>query len=255
LIQLNVADQGRNIKLVLQYDGTGLCGWQRQKNQPTIQEHLETALSRLCDEPITITGAGRTDAGVHALGQAANFYTTAPRTLDEIISGGNALLPNQIAILSAEPVPHDFHARYSAASKVYYYDLFLGPVRPVLRRNFVWHVGPHLDMDAMNQALKALLGEHDFASFQSTGTEVKTTVRTMLRADMDCLEDDIVRITFEANGFLRHMVRALVGTLVEIGRGKLNSDQMTDILASQDRDQAGPTAPPQGLFLKQVIYP
>jgi tRNA pseudouridine38-40 synthase len=250
-----MADQDRNIKLVLQYDGIGLCGWQRQKNQPTIQEHLETALSRLCDQPITVTGAGRTDAGVHALGQAANFYTKAPRTLDEIVSGGNALLPNQIAILSAEPVAHDFHARYSAVSKVYFYDLFLGPVRPALRRNFVWHVGLGLDLDAMRRALPMVLGEHDFAAFQSTGTDVKTTVRIMLRADMDQLDSDIVRITFEANGFLRHMVRALVGTLVGIGRGKLSSDQMADILASRDRDRAGPTAPPQGLFLKQVIYP
>ena len=250
-----MADQGRNIKLILQYDGTGLCGWQRQKGQPTVQEHLEAALSRLCNQPITVTGAGRTDAGVHALGQAANFFTQAPRTLDEIISGGNALLPDQIAIQSAEIVPPDFHARYSAQGKIYYYDLFTGPIRPALFRHYVWHVGPGLDLDSMAQALTALLGEHDFAAFQSTGTEVKTSVRTMVRTDMKKLDDGRIRITFEANGFLRHMVRALVGTLVDIGRGRLNGPQMAHILASRDRDQAGPTAPPQGLFLQQVIYP
>ena len=250
-----MTDQGRNIKLVLQYDGAGLCGWQRQKGQPTVQEHLETALFRLCDEPITVTGAGRTDAGVHALGQAANFFTKSPRTLDEIISGGNALLPDQIAIQSADIVPPDFHARFSSLGKIYFYDLFTGPIRPTLVRHFVWHVGPGLDLDSMAHALTALLGEHDFAAFQSTGTEVKTSVRIMQRAELDRLDDGRVRITFEANGFLRHMVRALVGTLVEIGRGKLAGSQMADILASRDRDQAGPTAPPQGLFLQQVIYP
>ena len=244
----------KNIRLVLEYDGTGLAGWQRQPNRPTIQGLVEEALSRVLDRPATLHGAGRTDAGVHARGQTANFRTDSPRTLEEIVRGGNALLPAQIALLSAVEVPLDFHARYSAKSKVYDYDLLLTPVKTALQARYVWPQPPGLDLEAMSRALGLLLGRHDFSSFQSTGTEVKTAVRDMLAAELTEGPGGLVRISLEADGFLRHMVRAVVGTLVLVGRGRIGLDDFEAILLARDRSRAGPTAPPQGLFLRAVKY-
>ncbi|MEW6265209.1 MAG: tRNA pseudouridine(38-40) synthase TruA [Thermodesulfobacteriota bacterium] len=244
----------RNIKLVLEYDGTGLAGWQRQKDKPTVQGCLEAALARLTGHPVTVIGAGRTDAGVHARGQAANFKTTSPRTTAEIIGGGNALLPPAIAILSAVEVPLSFHARYDAKSKVYDYDLFLSPIRPALRRFRVWRQPPGLDLGAMRTALTGLVGRHDFAGFQSTGSKVKQTVRQVLAADLSAHPDGLVRISLEADGFLRHMVRAIVGTLVLVGRGRITPAGFREILEAGDRALAGPTAPAQGLCLREVKY-
>ena len=246
--------RSRNIKLVLEYDGTGLAGWQRQKDRPTIQGHLEEALSRLTGEAVTVHGAGRTDAGVHALGQAAHFKTLSPRTVEEILRGGNALLPDRIAIRSALEVPPDFHARYSAKSKQYAYDLFVGPVRPALRRHFVWHLRNALNVEAMAEALGRLKGKHDFAAFQSTGSDVQTTVRRMLRAEITEPREHYVRVSLEADGFLRHMVRAIVGTLVLVGQGEMSPDGFEDILHWGERSRAGPTAPARGLCLREVRY-
>jgi tRNA pseudouridine38-40 synthase len=244
----------RNIKLVLEYDGTGLAGWQRQADRPTIQSHLENALSRLLNEPIRTLGAGRTDAGVHALGQVANFTTSSARSLETIVRGGNALLPAQISIRSAQEVFSGFNARYNALWKTYDYDLSILPYRPALNRFRVWHLGPGLDLQAMEAALTILAGVHDFAAFQSTGTAVQTTIRHMRSTELTSPEPGMIRISLTANGFLRHQVRAIAGTMEMVGRGRMTPKDVQAILASRDRGQAGPTAPAQGLCLREVVY-
>lgn len=244
----------RNIKIVIEYDGAGLAGWQRQADQPTVQGHLESAMARLTGETVSVQGAGRTDAGVHARGQCAHFRTTSDRTPAEIIRGGNALLPGRIAILSAEEVPLDFHARFSAKSKIYDYLLDLSPTPRPLRRRYAWHTTPHLDLTEMERALSRLRGEHDFAAFQSTGSPVKTSIRHMMAVHLQDEKDDLVRLTFQADGFLRHMVRALVGTLVLVGRKRICPDEFEKILESGQRKLAGPTAPAHGLYLVAVQY-
>ncbi|MFH1090799.1 MAG: tRNA pseudouridine(38-40) synthase TruA [Pseudomonadota bacterium] len=244
----------RNIKLVLEYDGANLAGWQRQPDRETVQGLLEDALYRIIGEKITVIGAGRTDAGVHARGQTANFKTSGGRSLEEILNGANALLPPEIAVLSASEAPLDFHARYSARSKVYDYDIFVSPVRPALKRHYVWHISRPLDLEAMARALKSLLGEHDFAGFQSVGTKVSSTVRRMIRAEVIVLPGGLVRITMEADGFLRHMVRAIVGTLVLVGQGRMSQLEFEGILQAKNRSLAGATAPASGLCLREVLY-
>jgi len=247
-------DHRRNIKLILEYDGTGLAGWQRQKDQPTVQGYLEAALSRLTGQPVKVIGAGRTDAGVHALGQTAHFRTSSRLSPAAIQRGGNALLPGQIVILSAEEAPPEFHARCSALSKIYDYRLLLSPVRPALKRLFVWHLSRPLDLEAMRAALDRLVGRHDFAGFQSTGSSVRSTVRQVLAASLARKADGLVTISLEADGFLRHMVRSIVGTLVEVGADRMTPDDLADILKDKDRARAGPTAPAHGLCLKAVKY-
>ena len=244
----------RNLKLVIEYDGTGLAGWQRQADRPTVQGLLETALARLTGETITVFGAGRTDAGVHARGQAASLRTASRLSLEEIRRGLNALVPDQIAVLSVEEVPLDFHARYSARTKVYDYDLMVSAVRPALERRFLWHQRPGLDVEAMARALPVIVGRHDFAGFQSSGSSVQTTVREVIAARLETRPDGLVRISIEADGFLRHMVRAIVGTLVEVGRGRMTPEAFADLLSIRDRSRAGPTAPARGLFLRKVRY-
>lgn len=244
----------RNLKLTLEYDGTGLAGWQRQKDRPSVQGRLEEALNRLTREQVTVIAAGRTDAGVHASGQVVHFRTASRLTPAEIQRGGNALLPPQIAIVSAEEAAPDFHARYHAVSKIYTYDLYTHPVRSVRFRNYSWHVPAKLDVPAMDRALKYLLGEHDFASFRSVGSTPKTTVRQILTADISALPGDRIRITLQGTGFLRHMVRAIVGTLVEVGRLKMTPVEFEAVLRARDRSAAGVTAPAQGLCLRAVHY-
>ncbi|MBW2621667.1 MAG: tRNA pseudouridine(38-40) synthase TruA [Deltaproteobacteria bacterium] len=247
-------DPRRNLKLTLEYDGTGLAGWQRQKDRPSVQGRLEEALNRLTGEKVIVIAAGRTDAGVHASGQVAHFRTASRLTLEEIQRGGNALLPAQIAIVSVEEAAPDFHARYHAMSKTYTYDLYTHPVRPVRFRNYSWHVPAELDLAAMDRALKCLVGEHDFASFRSVGSTPKTTVRRILTADISTLPGDRIRITLQGTGFLRHMVRAIVGTLVKVGRSKMSPAEFEAVLRARDRSAAGVTAPAQGLCLRAVHY-
>lgn len=244
----------RNWKLVVEYEGTGLAGWQRQPDRPTVQGRLEEALAKIMGHEITLIGAGRTDAGVHARGQTANFKTTSPRKPHEILRGGNALLPDQISILSVEEVSSDFHSRYSALSKIYDYYIDASPVPRALRRSFSWRLGPGLDLENMAAAMALLPGEHDFAGFQSTGTPVKSTVRNMMIAELAPGKDGLFKMTFEADGFLRHMVRALVGTIVLVGQGRISVVEFEEILGAADRALAGRTAPACGLFLREVKY-
>jgi tRNA pseudouridine38-40 synthase len=243
----------RNIRLDLEYDGTGYHGWQRQKNLPTLQETIESALARLTGERVMLTGSGRTDAGVHAVNQVANFLTTSAIPLQGFLHGLNSLLPADIAVLAARDVPLDFHARRSARHKTYAYHLLNRPVRSPLHRRFAWHLTAPLDPEALAAAAQVLVGEHDFAAFQASGSSVRSTRRRVLAASWRHA-DGRHTFTISATGFLRGMVRSLVGTMVQIGLDKRPLHDLTALLATPDRRQTGPTAPPQGLFLMEVAY-
>ena len=246
----------KNFKITVAYDGRNFTGWQRQAAGagPTVQGALEEALSRLCDHPVTIHGSGRTDAGVHALGQVASFTTASPRTPEQIVQGGNCLLPPEAAILKAEEAPENFHARFSALGKRYDYELLTSPTRHPLYHGRAWWVGPGLDWEAVAEALPAFTGERDFAAFQSAGSETGSTVRAIYRASLSRPGQDVRRLTFVGSGFLRHMVRAMVGLLVETGRGRWSAASIPEIIASGDRRRSGPTAPADGLYLFGVYY-
>ncbi len=245
--------QRRNLRLDLEYDGTRYHGWQRQKNAPTLQEAIETALARLTGEQIRLIGSGRTDAGVHAVNQVANFLTASTIPLKAFVHGLNSLLPPDIAVLSAREMPPDFHARKAARSKTYEYRILNRPVRSPLSLRFAWHLAAPLDFQALNAAAHLLPGEHDFAAFQASGSAVKTTRRRVLTAEW---QEHHGRYTFTitATGFLRGMVRSLVGTMAQIGLHQRPVSDLAGLLAQPDRRLTGPTAPPQGLFLVEVVY-
>jgi tRNA pseudouridine38-40 synthase len=243
----------RTWKLVLEYDGFGYCGWQIQPGAPTIQGVLEEALARLLGERIRVHGAGRTDAKVHALGQVASFRCAASLSPQALQRGLNSLLPRDVVVHQALVVVDDFHARFSALGKVYAYRILNRPTRAPLRLRYVWHLPHPLDVPAMAAAAAPLVGRHDFASFQATGSDVHTTERTVTALTV-VREGDEVVVTCAANGFLRHMVRNFVGTLVEVGRGRLASGDIPQIVAGRDRRLAGVTAPAQGLVLVRVLY-
>lgn len=246
----------RNIALQLEYDGTDLVGSQLQNNGRTVQGELEDAWLQFTGEQLRWTFAGRTDAGVHAWGQVANTRTNTQHDLATVQRALNALLPDDIAVRKAWEVAYDFHARFSAIRRAYRYLLLLEPYRSAIWRYRAWLVRESIDISAMNQSLSMLLGEHDFAAFGSTPEGV--TIRQCFVADCHMFEQDGMRflaIDLEANAFLRHMVRAIVGTVVLIGQRRYAVEDMARILQSGDRAQAGPTAPPHGLYLMSVTYP
>ncbi len=245
----------RNIRLLLEYDGTRYHGWQRQKNALTIQEVLETALARLAGDAMKLHGSGRTDAGVHALGQIANFHTLSHIPLQAFHAGLNSLLPPDIAVLEAAEVPPEFHARKSALSKTYEYRILNRPNRSPLHHHYGWWLAAPLDLDAMAAAAALLAGEHDFSAFRASGSGNLNPVRRISAARWQTHPaGGWLRFTVTANGFLRGMVRSLVGTMVEIGKGKAAPELLTELLTSGKRRLAGPTAPPQGLYLVEVVY-
>ncbi len=246
----------RNIALQLEYDGTELVGSQVQAAGRTVQGELEQAWQQFTNEQIRWTFAGRTDAGVHAWGQVANAHTGIRHDLATIERALNALLPPDIAVRRAWEVPYNFHARFSARRRSYCYLLLLEPRRSAIWRHRAWHLRDALRVEAMNASLQVLLGEHDFAAFGSTA-EGSTTRRCFV-ATCSTFEQDglrFLRVDLEANAFLRHMVRAIVGTVVLIGQERRAPTDMARILAGRDRAQAGPTAPPHGLYLMSVTYP
>jgi tRNA pseudouridine38-40 synthase len=243
----------RTLKLVIEYDGFDYHGWQVQAQAVTVQGVIEAALKKLLREPVRLNGAGRTDAQVHALRQVASLRCRSDLPTTTLQRALNALLPRDIALHEVHDVPADFHARFSALGKVYAYRILNRPVRAALQLRYVWHLPQALDVPAMALAATRLQGTHDFASFQAAGSEVKTTERTLTELRVTYVEDEIV-ITCTANGFLRHMVRNIVGTLVEVGRGARPPADMKRILDGRDRRLAGVTAPPQGLYLMQVLY-
>lgn len=241
------------VKLILEYDGSRYAGWQRQPDQPTIQEAVETALFQLTQATVSVIGAGRTDAGVHALGQVASFRIVRTWTPREWMRGLNARLPDDIAVRSVALVSDDFHARYGARGKLYEYRILNRPERPALDRAYLWHVHKPLDSSAMEQAATHLTGSHDFSSFECTLTDNEDPVCDLRQLSV-AKEGDLIRIRAYADRFLKHMVRAVVGTLVEVGHAKRTPESLKTILAAKDRTAAGRTAPPHGLFLVRVDY-
>lgn len=243
----------QNYKMTISYDGTRYSGWQRQGNTAsTIQYRLEQAISRLLECPTEITGSGRTDAGVHAMGQVANFRTEARVDCETFRQRLNEVLPEDISILSLRPAAERFHARFSAREKVYRYTIQNSPNKDVFGRKYSYHLAEPLDLAAMERAAGLLLGTHDFRGY-STGRTKKSTVRHLAEIQI-CREGERVTLTFRGNGFLYNMVRILAGTLIEVGLGKRTLDSVLPALETGDRTQAGFTAPAQGLCLMQVIY-
>jgi len=243
----------RNVMIVCEYDGTAYHGWQRQPNGISIQEVLEEKIGVITQEEIRVTASGRTDAGVHALNQVANFRTKSAIECGNLLKGINSLLPDDIVVKVLQDVGDAFHARYSAKSKVYVYRIFNNPVRGALNRKCSWHLRAPLDLRAMTEAAKSLEGTHDFSSFCAAGGDAEDHVRTVTTASVE-VADGMVSFTIEANGFLRYMVRNIVGLLVDVGRGITTPTGFKEIMAAMDRTRAGITAPPQGLFLKEVRY-
>jgi tRNA pseudouridine38-40 synthase len=251
----------RNIKLLLAFDGTNYAGWQKQKSDKTIQGVIEDRIHVMTGDNICLHGAGRTDAGVHALGMVANFQTSSDIPCQGFLKGINSMLPADIRLLQVTDADPDFHARRSARGKTYQYNVTTGPVQIPTARLYAAHVSEDLDFPAMGRGLEVLTGTHDFSSFEAAGSrdrEIKTgrgAVRTLLesRCKNDRPADRLIFI-FTGDGFLRHMVRNIVGTILEVGKGKIDPELITKILASKDRGAAGPTAPPQGLFLQKIHY-
>ena len=245
----------RNIRLVLEYDGTRYHGWQRQTKETTIQALIEEKIRMMIEEPVKLIASGRTDAGVHAFCHVCNFITHSLIDLPSFRRGLNALLPEDIFIKQAEDVPIDFHSMYGTESKTYEYRILNREDPDVFLRLYTWHIPRHLDREQMRQCLSSLCGEHDFSSFKSTGSGNLNPVRNMMRAEIHEPEQDLLYFVFEANGFLRHMVRNIVGTVVEVGKGKIGFKDFITIFQARDRGKAGVKAPPQGLFLTDVRYP
>jgi len=289
----------RTVKLVIEYDGTNYHGWQRQANLPTIQKTLEDVLAQINKVPVKVTGASRTDAGVHAIGQVAHFKTSLEIGEKSWEKAINSLLPADIVVRKAEYVPPDFHARYSARGKVYRYIILNSHRISPFIRNYAWHIRHPLDILSMKEASNCLIGTHDFSSFRASECNARSPVRTLDRLEIRaidsspifpifCHEDPaplrkgdtsplhlpsipmgegrfsgedsgstpiLLFLTFEARSFLQHMVRNIVGTLADVGLGRLEPSDVRDILDKKDRRYAGPIAPPRGLFLLEIKYP
>ncbi len=242
-----------HFRLVVEYDGTDYCGWQIQPNGRTLQGTLEDALSRLLGHPARVAAAGRTDAGVHAAGQVVTFRTERPLTAATVQRALNALTPADIAVRAVDVVAEDFDPRRAAHSRAYLYRVWNRPTASPFWRRYAWHLPLPLDLSAMAAAAAPLLGEHDFSSFRAAGCDARHPVRrvTVSRFEHD---GDLLCYQIEATAFLRHMVRNIVGTLVEVGRGQRPADELPGLLAARDRTRAGPTAPPHGLCLTAVTY-
>ncbi len=264
----------KTVKMTVTYDGTDYCGFQRQRprrgveqitvdpekgvlvplpGKVSIQEVLEAALTHVVGNDIMIVGAGRTDAGVHARGQVISFKADLPFRVDRLPYALNRVLPPDVVISAAEGVMDGFHARFSARSKIYKYTIWTEKFPSPFLRRYTWHLPKTLDVESMKEAARFMLGEQDFAAFQASGTPVKSTVRNVFRCELDAQNNQIAFVV-EADGFLYKMVRTMVGTLVAIGRGRWKPEKCREIILSRDRRQAGPAAPPQGLFLEKVIY-
>jgi tRNA pseudouridine38-40 synthase len=245
----------RNFKLVIEYDGTVYHGWQRQGSTRTIQGTIEAVLQTMTGQTVRLIGSGRTDAGVHATGQVANFCLETRLSAEVFKKGLNSLLPLDIVIKDCAAVDEAFHARFDARSKVYDYRILNRPTPAALFRQYAWHIRYPLELEAMRKAMLCLRGQHDFSAFEAAGSPRSHAVRTV--TDMNLTErdgDGYVVFSIEADGFLRHMVRNIVGTLVDVGLGKVSPGAFEDILISKDRKQAGITAPARGLFLREVKY-
>ena len=253
----------RTIRLTLQYDGTDYHGWQVQPNGLTVQEVLQRRITAMTGETVVVHGAGRTDAGVHALGQVASFVTGSSLDVVTIMRALNSLLPRDIRITEASVAPEGFHPRFSAKAKRYFYLIVnSASVSPFVDR-YSWRVPYSLHIGTMREAAHSLKGSHDFSSFKASGCDAKTANRTISSIEIETGEtgymnstaqDKMIKVTIEADGFMRYMARNIVGTLVEIGRGNIKKESLGGIMLSRDRNRAGPTAPARGLFLERVMF-
>lgn len=243
----------RRLALVVQYDGTDYAGMQWQPNVLTVQSELEHALRSVLGHEARITAASRTDSGVHALGQVVSFQTDVPIPAGNLGRALNDRLPVAVNVLSCQEMDADFHPRYAARSKLYWYRILNREGGSPFIERYAWHVREPLDVELLEAGGAALVGRHDFSAFRAAGSSVKTSERTLYRADcnVDC---GVIELQFEGDGFLYMMVRIIVGTLVELAAGRLELGDIVDILDSRDRSQAGPTAPPQGLCLVRIDY-
>ena len=250
----------RNLKLTIAFDGTNFSGWQKQINAPTIQGELEKVLGTITNGSVILHGAGRTDAGVHALGMVASFETDSLISLSELQRGANSILPAAIRILKIQTAAPDFHARFSTTSKSYFYTIETGTIQSPVNRLYAVHIPQPLNIDAMRQCLDLLTGTHDFASFEASGSRDKgiTTgrgsVRTLHKAILSEPDTHSLQFELSGDGFLRHMVRNIVGTVLEVGKGRKTTEEFRTILQAKDRSVASATAPAHGLFLKTVHY-
>lgn len=243
-----------NYKMVLQYEGTRYKGWQRQEStNHTIQGKLEAILSKMNGAPVEMQGAGRTDAGVHARGQVANFHMETTWTPEQIMNYVNQYLPEDIAVISLEQVADRFHSRLNAKGKTYCYQVIQSPVPHVFERRYAHRIEEKLNVDEMRRAAAVLIGKHDFASFTSAKKSKKSTVRTIESIELE-EKGEMLQIRYSGDGFLYHMVRILTGTLLEVGMGQRQAEEMETILETKRRDAAGPLAPACGLTLMEVRY-
>lgn len=244
----------RRVAIAIEYDGSEFVGWQRQRSGRSVQAEVEAALSRVADESIAVVAAGRTDSGVHARVQVAHFDTTRTRASHHWVLGANRYLPGDVAVHWARAVPGSFHARFSAVARCYRYSIREGRVRPVLERKRCGWVTGRLDLAAMRAGAAWLRGEHDFSAFRAAGCEARSPWRNVTRLAL-WRAAGALRVEVEANSFLQHMVRNIVGSLTLVGRGKKPPEWMAQVLAGRDRRRAGPAAPPHGLELVAVRYP
>lgn len=244
----------RNIKLTIEYDGTNYFGWQRQPQGSTIQEVLEDALGKITGDRVIVVGSGRTDSGVHALAQVANFKTVSKMTSFQFQNALNSLLPKDIVIKMAEDVDLNFHSQFSARSKVYIYVILNRTYPSALERLRAWFIRDPLNTSLMEEASRMIIGEHDFRGFALSKSNVKNTVRRVLGAELNEKPDGRIVFKIEATGFLKGMVRLIVGTLVQVGKGKITPEDFRGILESGEKTNLAITAPARGLFLKEIKY-
>jgi len=244
----------RNIKIVVEYDGTNYKGWQVQTSVPTIQGVLEEKLGIIFNQEMRVLGSGRTDTGVHALNQVANFFTSSKIEPGSLMKALNSLLPPDVVVKELVEMDADFHARYSAKSRVYKYLIWNGDTCSTFYRRFSWPVPHQLDIEGMRKAAEHLIGWHDFTSFQGADSKKYSAEREIMHFTIRGRTTGWYITSIEANAFLRHMVRNIMGTLLEVGKGRMTVEEFRDILESRDRRRAGVPAPPQGLFLKKVKY-
>lgn len=243
----------RNIKLIIEFDGSNFCGWQRQPQGRTVQKVVETAIFKATGEDIMINGSSRTDAGVHAREMVANFFTNSTIPGDKFREAINTRLPEDVSIIKSEEVDEAFHARYSSKGKTYSYTIVNRYERLSLGHQYLYHYKYKLDVNAMRNACKYFIGSHDFRAFMSPGSSIKTTVRNVQKLYIEQNEDKI-KIYITADGFLYNMVRIIVGTLLKVGNGKLKAENIEDIIKEGNRKRAGMCVPPNGLILEKVFY-
>ncbi len=243
----------KNIKLLLEYDGTNYVGWQKQPKGETVQRKVEDAIYRLTDKRVEVIGCSRTDSKVHAKGYVCNFKTDSNIPVEKFREALNHILPEDISVINSSQVDDDFHSRYNSKGKMYCYTIVNTAVRMPICRNFSYHYKKNLNIEKMNDGAKFFIGTHDFEAFRNVGSSVKTTTRTISRVDI-VKDENYIKVYIAADGFLYNMVRIIIGTLIDVGNDKIKSEDIPKIISSKERKKAGNTCPPQGLCLIEVYY-